>query len=498
MARMRFAIMRAMKRTLWLLGALCVATPLFAATARLQPGDVVCETCHPGVGDFNGDGLDDLIEKGNVYFNRGGRFDAAIAADGLQKGHYVQAIGDFNGDGFDDVITQAPGSPSRPQKLYLNNGSGGFTAGKPLPAGAVDEVADLDGDGKLDLVLITPSTFTLAVNNGDATFSPVHTEPWPHTNNGGPHGMIAAADFNSDGHADIVFTYNRYAYFYFGNEDGTLTAPVKRFTYASLAYPRIADVNGDGHSDIVALGHLNLPDQRIFVLFGDGTGRFPGYAHAFGEQIHGNATQFAIGDFFAGGGTEIAVGLAEGGVAVMGASGTMLREIARIATARQATVLGAELRADGTRDILVSSQPKAARQSLQLVFTDGGAEVPAAAATTARGRSRAVRAGANATPGGRFDVTVTGACSANLSGMWNIRREGIFIHFDRIPGTTGIEAAAIDEDIFARIYALDGSRERFLEGSVVQKGNKLTGIFTELNPPCGGPWVAHFVEGTKH
>lgn len=486
-----------MKKIFGSLIALLVVTPLFAATARLEPGDVVCETCYPRVGDFNGDGLDDLMYNTRLYFNRGGRFDAAIKAPGLTSGEYLMAVGDFNNDGFDDVVMQPPGSPSRPQKLFLNNGSGGFTPGKPLPPGSVDLVTDLNADGIADLVLITPSAFTLAINNGDATFSPVHTEPWPHSQNSGPHSQLGAADFNSDGYVDIVFTYDRYAYFYFANDDVTLTAPVKRYTYASLAHPRTADLNGDGHMDIVALGYVYHPDSRVFALFGDGTGRFPGFAHAYSEQINGGDMRFAIADFFAGGGNEIAVGLKDGGVAVLGANGTRLREIARVETAARADVRAAELRNDGTTDLVVFSQARLERQKTQLVFTEGGAEVPAAAASTQSGRGRAVRPGTNATPDGRFEVTVTGACSANLSGVWNIRREGLFVNFDRIPGVANLEAAAVDEDIYLRITVPDGSTQRFLEGSVVQKGNRITGILTENRPPCGGDWVAHFVEGTK-
>jgi hypothetical protein len=484
-----------MKRTVLALTAvLLVVTPLVAASARLEPGAVVCETCHPRVGDFNGDGLDDLIEKGNIYFNRGGRFDAAVSASGLQKSDYVTAVGDFNHDGFDDVITQAPGSPSRPQRLFLNNGSGGFTAGRALPEGSVDALGDINSDGWLDLLLITPTSFSLAVNNGDATFSPVQTVRWPDDKESGTHGAQVVGDLNGDGRADVFFTRNRYTYFYFANEDGSLGAPVRRYTYAALYYPQLADVNGDGHTDIVALGGVNAPDTRIFVLFGDGTGRFPGYAHAFGDHINGNQTQFALGDFFEGGGHEIAVGLREGGVVVLGANGTRLLEIARVVTPTRSTVTAAELRNDGTTDILVSSQAHAARQNLRLVFTGGRGELPSGAAPAPSGRSRAVRAGTNAVPDGRFEVEVTSACSANLSGMWNLRREGIFVDVDHVPGTSRFDAAALDEQINVRIFAEGG---RLLEGSVTQKGNRISGILTESNPPCGGLWVAHFVEGTK-
>lgn len=489
-----------MKKTGWLsllLLLLVTVTPAFAGTARLEPGPAVCEWCYPKIGDFNGDGLDDLVvNHTTIYFNRGGRFDTAIDAPGLPKGHYMMAVADFNADGFDDAIMKAPGNPSGISRLYLNNGSGGFIAGKQIP-GEVEAVVELNGDGKPDLVVAALAAFTLALNNGDGTFSPYHSVPTGDPTRYGSGGSLAAGDFNNDGHVDFVVTRRAYASFYFGNEDGTVGAPVTRYTYAWLGSPRVEDVNGDGNADIVAGAGLSPQDSRVVVLFGDGTGRFPAFAQVKSDSIESRQISFAVGDFFEGGGKELAIGMPQGDVVVYSTAGRQLREITRITTV-PVNVFAARLRADGTTDLLSVSTGRPGPQRSNLLFTDGGAETPSAAATTVpRGRSRAVRSGTNAVPEGRFEVEVTGPCSANLSGLWNLRREGIFVEFDRIPGTSRIDAAGFDDEIHVLFHVTEGAATRVLEGTLTQKGNRISGIMVENNPPCGDLWAPHFVDGTR-
>src|SRR5262249_2960500 len=123
------------------------------------------------VGDFNGDGQQDLavtsISSANDYLNgdvgvllgtgNGGfqaalNFSAGLPPRGL-------AVGDFNGDGHQDIVaTNYSGSPTLPGNvtILLGTGTGSF---QTLNGPAVGlnplsvKVGDFDGDGKPDLAV---------------------------------------------------------------------------------------------------------------------------------------------------------------------------------------------------------------------------------------------------------------------------------------------------------------------------------------------------------
>jgi len=98
-------------------------------------------------------------------------FNAKITIDGTQGG-VPGGVGDFNGDGFDDVIVTYAGIPSPditttphtkvPIKVFLQDGAGGFVDGTasvfnfavPVTQFTRDiSVADFNGDGQVDIFL---------------------------------------------------------------------------------------------------------------------------------------------------------------------------------------------------------------------------------------------------------------------------------------------------------------------------------------------------------
>jgi tetratricopeptide (TPR) repeat protein len=148
-------------------------------------------------------------------------------------GHNGVAVGDFDGDEFDDLyICQPAGLPNR---LYRNRGDGTFedvTEGSGV--GILDNTAcalfaDIDNDGRQDLIVVRASGPLLFLNVGGGKFRP---RPEAFHFASPPQGTFtgaAIADYDRDGWLDIylcLYTYYqgtdqyRYPMPYYAAENG--------------------------------------------------------------------------------------------------------------------------------------------------------------------------------------------------------------------------------------------------------------------------------------
>ena len=198
-------------------------------------------------------------------------------------------------------VTPVAGSNGTQYTVAVNTGTGsgslalGFTgvdvrdlAGNPVPGGNFVPVsstlgiagyyaisADLNGDGKLDLVTETgPNSIAVLLGNGDGTFQPAVN----YTVGSNPNGIngISIGDVNSDGNLDIVvssYTGAGSISVLLGDGHGGFSSNIASSTGSS--YPRspvIADVNGDGIPDILVANDANR--GGVSVLLGNNTGSF--------------------------------------------------------------------------------------------------------------------------------------------------------------------------------------------------------------------------------
>jgi len=181
-------------------------------------------------------------------YDVGGR-PVAVAAANLDGDGRLDVVVANSADGTATVLLGAGGGRLRP------------AAGSPFPAGREPsdvEAADLDRDGDVDLLFANHETaqVTVLLNDGRARFeaapgSPFETGARPHI-----HGL-AAADFDGDGWLDVAVdsSETREVRLLRGGAGGLgrlLSVPLGTMPYYRLG---AADVAGDGHKDVLVPGH---------------------------------------------------------------------------------------------------------------------------------------------------------------------------------------------------------------------------------------------------
>ncbi|MGB7333499.1 MAG: FG-GAP-like repeat-containing protein, partial [Terriglobales bacterium] len=272
------------------------------------------------VGDVNGDGKPDLVvtvgcesnscgskdPTGGVSVllgNGDGTFQPAVTySSGGFDASFV-AIGDVNRDGKLDLVVSnycqsldtclTNGGVS----ILLGNGDGTFQPAVSYSSGGMNTtavaIADLNGDGKLDLVVVNPCSISygcsvgpgevgVLLGNGDGTFQPAVI----YSSGGLADESVAIADVNGDGKLDLVvpnFFDNTGVTgelsVLLGNGNGTFQSPVNYTIGYNPVSVAIADMNGDGIQDLVVENQCsgdqeNCGFSSVILMLGNGDGTF--------------------------------------------------------------------------------------------------------------------------------------------------------------------------------------------------------------------------------
>lgn len=263
---------------------------LCSATLRLSTGSsftnltgAACAVADV-IGDFTGDGADDLLKTtGNpavikIHTLTGSTLTGLTAVTSPTSGGTfdggIVTIGDFNGDGKADLVT-------RNQNVWLSNGAG-FTKyttwNVPTFANFPSGAGDINGDGKDDLLFgQSLSTVVPYLSTGTGFVAQASV------NLGGLTVTIHAADINGDGRMDLVggktafFTNSVQAVLSNGREFSTVLPEVTlQLELADILF----ELNGDDRTDL--------------------TSKYGTFLRSIGngyESIASNYTPSIIGDF---------------------------------------------------------------------------------------------------------------------------------------------------------------------------------------------------------
>lgn len=207
---------------------------------------------------------------GDWDFDNERKFEAGISA------YYVET-GDLNEDGYLDILI--PNELGTTVSYWINPGKDIFNDRTAMPRQVLQtsgqkindvRAADFNGDGHLDVLTANwvSSNISLFLGKGDGTFGDEHLMP------GGKHCVFfAVGDFDKDNDLDFVVTHWTENFLsVFLNQGNGQFAPKTDYTTGNGNYGvDVIDADQDGNLDVVT---ANFRERTLALLRGKGDGTF--------------------------------------------------------------------------------------------------------------------------------------------------------------------------------------------------------------------------------
>jgi VCBS repeat protein len=215
--------------------------------------------------DIDGDGDGDFVLHRHLrilaFLNRGdGTFEEPVESAGHQDSVYVVAGADVQGDGIPDLIVEDDFIFTSVEGVHFGRGDGTFGPFQEFHAPDPHSfllAGDVDGDQRLDLVvgeyMVPVPAVTVLLGHPDSIFGDSRQSPVEGTPYGGE-----LADLDDDGDLDLVLISGDFPHqgVALWTNDGTgRFAQSDGFSYAEpgveIENVEVADLDGDGRPEIV-------------------------------------------------------------------------------------------------------------------------------------------------------------------------------------------------------------------------------------------------------
>jgi len=211
---------------------------------------------------------------------RGGFSEAGAGLTGVANGS--TSIADVDGDGNQDLLITGTSESGRTTALYLGDEQGGFSeasADLTDTQGSSTSIADVNGDGNPDLLIAGDDGFRsrttrLYLGDGKGGFTEADAGL-----TGANASSTSIADVDGDGNLDLLITAEDEsgaptATLYLGDGQGGFTEADAGLTGILGGSTSIADVNGNGNPDLLIAGEDKKGDPTATLYLGDGQGDF--------------------------------------------------------------------------------------------------------------------------------------------------------------------------------------------------------------------------------
>lgn len=251
--------------------------------------------------DINGDGIQEIV-AGNTTYSAVLNHDvpsassiSLLATSGYADG--IPSVADIDGDGILDVLTAGRlKDTNTSSEVYVWQGSSPNLIGQNVirtgARGSRIFAGDMDGDGTAEFALTKNSRFdAYKYDKASDTFSVLFTTT---TSDGSGSTTMTMFDFDNDGKSELVY------------RDETLLRIIGKhpvtglwgdlvsitcFSNTHTEYPTVADINGDGHAEIIVSGGPSSRSTVYAMVFGSITPGTWSPARAVWHQHGYNPTQ---------------------------------------------------------------------------------------------------------------------------------------------------------------------------------------------------------------